>query len=55
MQQPNTMINTTAMTASSLTPIVQDLISRICNTLNSQRKTIEDVFRGVISENVAGI
>ena len=49
------MLPNQVVQASTLTPIVQELISRICNTLNAQRKTIEEVFRGIVSENVAGM
>ena len=34
---------------------IQELFNRICNILNTQRKTVEEVFRGVLPEVVAGL
>ena len=39
----------------AITPALQELFNRICNVLNTQRKTVEEVFRGIISENIAGV
>ena len=40
---------------AGVTPILQELFNRISNVLNAQRKTVEDVFRGVIPETVNGV
>ena len=42
-------------TPMAISPIIQELLNRICNILNTQRKTVEEVFRGVIPETIAGV
>ena len=48
------MLNPSMVGVPSANVIVQELLNRIASHLNTQRKTIEEAFSGVVAQNHGG-